>query len=69
VKCYIWRRASYGVETWTLQKVNQKCMEIFKMWHWKRMEKISLTDHVRKEVLQRVKGGEECATSNTKKEG
>jgi hypothetical protein len=27
------------------------------MWHWKRMEKISLTDHVRnEEVLQRVKG-------------
>jgi len=57
VKCYIWSRASYGVETWTLQKVNQKYTESFKMWRWKRMEKISLTDHVRnEEVLQRVKG-------------
>jgi len=27
------------------------------MWHWKRTEKISWTDHVRnEEVLQRVKG-------------
>jgi len=57
VKCCIWGRASYGAETGTLQKINQKYVESFKTWRWIRMEKISWTDHVRnEEVLQRVKG-------------
>jgi hypothetical protein len=30
-KCYIWSTALYGAETWTLQKVNQKHLEIFEM--------------------------------------
>jgi len=32
VKCYIWSIASYGAETWTLQKVDQKYVESFEMW-------------------------------------
>jgi len=28
-------------------------MESFEMWCWRRMDKISWTDHVRNEVLQR----------------
>jgi hypothetical protein len=56
VKCYIWSTALYGVETWTLQAVDQKHLESFEMWCWRRMEKISWTDHVRNEdVLLRVK--------------
>jgi hypothetical protein len=55
VKCYIWSIAVYGAETWTLRAVYQKCLEGFGMWCWRRMEKISLTDHVRNEVLPRVK--------------
>jgi len=56
VKCYIWSIALYGAETWTLQAVDQKHLESFEMWCWRRMEKISLTDHVRNvEVLLRVK--------------
>jgi hypothetical protein len=40
VKCYMWSIALYGVE----------------IWCWRRMEKISWTDHVRNEdVLLRVK--------------
>jgi hypothetical protein len=40
VKCYIWSIALYGAE----------------MWCWRRVEKISWTDHVRdEEVLLRVK--------------
>ena len=36
--------------------VDQKHLESFEMWCWKRMEKISWTDHVRNEdVLLRVK--------------
>jgi hypothetical protein len=56
VKCYIWSIALYGVETWTLRKVDQKYLESFEMWCWRRMENISLTDRVRnEEVLHRVK--------------
>ena len=56
VKCYIWSIALYGAETGTLQTVNQKHLESFEMWCWRRMEKSSWTDHVRnEEVLLRVK--------------
>jgi hypothetical protein len=51
VKCYIWSTALYGAETWTLRKVDQKYLERFAMWCWRRMEKISWTDRVRNEVL------------------
>jgi len=56
VKCYIWSIALYGAETWTLRKVYRKHLESFEMWCWRRMGKISWTDHVRnEEVLLRVK--------------
>jgi len=56
VKCYIWSIALYGTETWTLRTVDQKHLESLEMWCWRRMEKISWTDHVRnEEVLLRVK--------------
>jgi len=56
VKCYIWSIALYGAESWTLRTVDQKHLESFKIWCWRRMEKISWTDHVRnEEVLLRVK--------------
>ena len=55
VKCYIWNMALYGAKTWTLRVADQKHLESFEMWCWKRMEKISWTDHVRnEEVLLRV---------------
>jgi len=56
VKCYIWSIAFYGAETGTVRAVDQKQLESFEMWCWRMMEKISWTDHVRKEgVLLRVK--------------
>jgi hypothetical protein len=56
VKCYVWSIALYGAETWTLWAVDQKHLGSFEMWYWRRMEKISCTDHVRNEdVLLRVK--------------
>jgi hypothetical protein len=56
VKCYILSTALYGAETWTLRAVDQKHLESFEMWCWRRMEKISSTDRVRnEEVLLRVK--------------
>ena len=42
--------------TWTLRAMDQKNLESFEMWCWRRMEKISWTDYVRNEdVLLRVK--------------
>jgi hypothetical protein len=56
MKCYVWSIVFYGAETWTLRAVDQKHLESFEMWCWRRMEKISWTDHVRNEdVLLRVK--------------
>ena len=46
----------YGAETWMLRAVVQKHLESFEMCRWRRMEKTSLTDHVRnEEILLRVK--------------
>jgi hypothetical protein len=53
--------ATFGAELcmvlklWTLWKVDQKYLESFEMWGCRRMEKISWTNCVRKEVPQRVK--------------
>jgi len=56
VKCFIWSIALHGAETWTLRLVNQRNLESFAMWCWRRMAKIIWTDHVRNEkVLLRVK--------------
>jgi len=56
VKCYIWSVALYCAGTWMLQAVDQGHLESFEMWCWRRMKKISWTDHVRNEEdLLRVK--------------
>jgi len=45
----------YGDATWMLRAADQKYLKSFEMWCWRRMEKISWTDHVRNEgVLLRV---------------
>ena len=50
VKSYIWSMVLYGAATWrTIRAVDQKHLESFEMWCWRRMEKISWTDHVRNE--------------------
>jgi hypothetical protein len=55
VKCYILSMALYGAETWTLRAADQKYLECFEIWCWRRKVKISWIDHVRnEEVLLRV---------------
>jgi hypothetical protein len=55
VRCYVWSIALYGAENWTLRARDQKHLESFEMWCWRKMEKISWTDHERnEEVLLRV---------------
>jgi hypothetical protein len=44
VKCYIWSIALCGAGTGTLGAVDEKHLESFKTWCWRRME-ISWTDH------------------------
>jgi hypothetical protein len=46
VKCYIWSTALYGAESWTLWKVDEKYLESFEMWCWKRMENIIRSERV-----------------------
>jgi hypothetical protein len=55
VKCYIMSADLYGVEIWTLVKLDQKYLGSFGIWCWRRMEKISWTDRVSVEVLRRIK--------------
>jgi hypothetical protein len=56
VKFYTWLIALCGAETCILQEVDEKYLESFEMSCCRRMEKISLTNHVRSEnVLQKVK--------------
>jgi hypothetical protein len=63
VKCYIWSMAFYGAETWTLRAADQKYLKSFEVWCWRRMEKISWTDHVRNEdVLLKSQRTEEYPT-------
>jgi hypothetical protein len=44
VKYYIWSIVLYGAETWALRKVDQKYLERFEMWCWRRMDKVVWTD-------------------------
>jgi hypothetical protein len=46
--------ASYGAETWTLRKLDQKYMGSFEMWCWRRMEKIIWTDLVNNEAVLHI---------------
>jgi hypothetical protein len=48
---YIWSITWYGAETWTLRKADQKYLDSFEMWCWRRMEMINLTDRVRSEEV------------------
>ena len=47
----------YGSETWTLQKYDNRRLDTFEMWIWRRMMKVSWTEYEHKtneEVLQMV---------------
>ena len=48
--------ALYGAETWTLRAADQKYLESFEMWCWRRMENISWTDHVRNDFVSMSRG-------------
>jgi hypothetical protein len=51
VRCYVWIIALYGSETWILRKLEQKCLESFDMWCWRRMVKIKWSEKVTNEQV------------------
>jgi len=56
MKFYVWSIVLCGAEIWKLRATDQKHLECFEIWCWRRMEKISWTDRMRnEEVLLRVK--------------
>lgn len=64
VKALIWSVTLYGAETWTMRKEDVKRIEAFEMWIWRRMERVSWTEHKsNEEVLKKVE--EERSLMNT----
>ena len=48
----------YGAEIWTLRRNEQKQLEAFEMWVWRRMERVKWTDKIKNSVvLERVGEG------------
>ena len=46
-------RGAYRAETWTMKKEDIKRLEAFEMWVWRKMEKVSWTEHkTNEDVLQ-----------------
>ncbi|KAJ4435654.1 hypothetical protein ANN_18270 [Periplaneta americana] len=49
------RKTLYEAETWTLQRSEEKRLEAFEMWIWRRMEHVKWTCRIRNlAVLERV---------------
>jgi hypothetical protein len=67
VKWYNWSTTLSGAGTWTLRQIDQKYLGSFKMWCWRRMEKISWTDRVKS--ITYSPGRQEYPTYNKTKEG
>jgi hypothetical protein len=56
IKSYIWSVAVYGSETWNLGKSEERVLNAFETWSWRRMLKIKWTDSIRNdEIFQRTK--------------
>jgi len=54
--CYIWGIGLYSSGTWILWEVDQQYLGSAEMWCWRREDKISWPDCLRKDkVLRRVK--------------
>ena len=55
VKTLIWSTVLYAAETQTMRKVDIQRLESFEMWIWRRLMKISWTEHQsNQEVLDMV---------------
>ena len=54
-KRLVWSVVLYDAETWTLRRNEQKQLEAFEMWVWRRMKRVKWTDKIKNVVvLERV---------------
>ena len=51
VKCFVWSVGLCGAETWTLRRNEQKRLEAFEMWIWRKMERVKWTDKLKNSVV------------------
>lgn len=59
LRCYVFSVLLYGVESWTLTEASMKKLQSFEMWCYRRILKISWTQHVTNiEVLRKM--NKEC---------
>ena len=56
VECFVWSVALYERETWTVRWNEQKRLEVFEMWIWRRMERVNWTDKIKKCSCARMSG-------------
>lgn len=55
IKCYVFPVLLYGAEAWTLTEALMKRLEAFEMWVYRRILRISYTEHITNiEVLRRM---------------
>ena len=67
VKCFVWSVVLYGAETWTLRRNEQKRLEEFEMWIWRRMERVKWTDKIKNAVvLERERRKDNTGTDKEK---
>jgi len=50
VKFYIWSIAVCGDNIWRVREGNQKYLEMFVVWCWRRMQNINLTGPLKNEA-------------------
>ena len=56
IKRCIWSVAVYGSETWIVEKNEEKFVNAYETWCWRRLLKIKWTDRIMNdEVFQRAK--------------
>src|SRR6218665_1256167 len=58
IKTLIWSVTLYCAETWTMRQVDIARLEAFEMWIWRRMERISWTEHISNEEVLTLVGEE-----------
>ncbi|KAJ4439823.1 hypothetical protein ANN_07951 [Periplaneta americana] len=51
VKCFVWSVALYGEGTWTLRRNEEKRIEAFEMWMWRRTVLVKWTDRIRNKIV------------------
>ncbi|KAJ4443296.1 hypothetical protein ANN_04964 [Periplaneta americana] len=51
VKCFVWSVALYGEGTWTLRRNEEKRIEAFEMWMWRKTVRVKWTDRIRNKIM------------------